>query len=712
MLFFLLLVLWLSPANALDAGVQALFDLETPTGGPFPSDRFTVTDPSHNTGLRVNLPLPDCEARPSDCDDLQVINTLDGFNLQTRVSIPFSGPIDVTTVTNDTVFLVNLGSTLPSGHSSGEVVGINQIVWDLETHTLHVESDELLGQHTRYALLVTSGLRDLEGNPVEASEAFAKFRKNLNFGQTKDPVLKAYRKALIEGVAAAAKVGVPPADIVAASVFTTQSTTAVLEKIRAQLKTAIPEPADFLLGPGGTRTVFARSEVDSILSNQQVGVNPPTFSAIQVFLGALPVDGSVGTLAFGKYRSPDYETPEKFIPPIGTRSGVPIVQGENEIFFNLCLPSGPTPPEGWPVVIFGHGGMGSKESRTFLVAGSLAARGLATIAINMVGHGRGAAGTLTVSTSSGPVTFPGGGRGVDLNNDGAIGSTEGLNARPPRGIIRNRDGFRQTVVDLMQLVRVIEAGVDIDGDGVPDLDPARIYYAGISWGGVYGTLFLAVEPRVRAGVPNVPGGPFLETNRLGMFRPSVGANLAARVPSLINVGGTEFNENMPLRNQSPVINTVPGAMALQQFFEHTDWVSGSADPVAHAVHLQKQPLDGVPAKPVIVQFAKGDITHPNPTTTAMLRAGDLVEQATYYRNDLAFAMDPAVVPKDPHAFLFFNNVPFSSSPLLLGIALGAQAQMAEFFASDGTLVIDPDGPMPLFEVPIVPPLPEELNFIP
>ena len=80
------------------------------------------------------------------------------------------------------------------------------------------------------------------------------------------------------------------------------------------------------------------------------------------------------------------------------------------------------------------------------------------------------------------VTFPAGGRGVDLNNDGSIGSTEGLNAAPPRGIIRTRDGFRQTVVDLMQLVRVIEAGVDIDGDGVTDLDPARIYYTGLSLG--------------------------------------------------------------------------------------------------------------------------------------------------------------------------------------------------------------------------------------
>jgi dienelactone hydrolase len=712
MLLFSLLVLLLWPAGILAAGVQALFDLETPTGGPFPSDLFTVANPSHNTGLRVNLPFPDCSVRPSDCDDLAVINTLDGFNQQPRLSIPFSGPIDVTTATSETVFLVNLGSTLPSGNSGGEVVGINQIVWDPETNTLHVESDEFLAQHTRYALLVTNGLRDLEGDSVEASEAFAQFRHKQNFGQTKDPALKEYGKALLKGLAAAATVGVPPADIVAASVFTTQSATAVLEKIRAQLKAAIPEPADFLLGPGGTRTVFARSEVADILFNQQVGVNPPTFSAVQVFLGALPVSGPVGTLAFGKYRSPDYETSEKFIPPVGTRSGVPTGQGENEIFFNLFLPSGPTSPEGWPVVIFGHGGGGSKQGRPFLVADSLAARGLATIAINVVGNGQGAAGTLTVSTPSGPVTFPAGGRGIDLNNDGTIGSLEGLNAAQPRGIIRSRDGLRQTVVDLMQLVRVIETGVDIDGDGVTDLDPARIYYAGISLGGQYGTVFLAVEPRVRAGVPNVPGGSVIETIRLRPSRSGEGARLAERVPSLINVGGTEFNENMPLRNQPPVINTVPGAMAIQEVFEHTEWVSGSGDPVAYAVHLQKQPLDGVPAKPVILQFAKGDQTHSNPTTTAMLRAGNLAEQATYYRHDLAFAMDPVAVPKDPHAFLFFNDLPFSLSPLLLDIALGAQEQMAEFFASDGTLVIDPDGSMPLFEVPIVPPLPEELNFIP
>ncbi len=100
----------------------------------------------------MNLPYPDCSVRVSDCEDLDVINTLDGFGLQTRISIPFDGAIDPNTVTSETVFLISLGSTLGGKEDeTARVVGINQIVWDTFTNTLHVESDELLAQHTRYA---------------------------------------------------------------------------------------------------------------------------------------------------------------------------------------------------------------------------------------------------------------------------------------------------------------------------------------------------------------------------------------------------------------------------------------------------------------------------------------------------------------------------------------------------------------------------------
>jgi hypothetical protein len=46
------------------------------------------------------------------------------------------------------------------------------------------------------------------------------------------------------------------------------------------------------------------------------------------------------------------------------------------------------------------------------------------------------------------------------------------------------------------------------------------------------------------------------------------------------------------------------------------------------------------------------------------------------------------------------------------VARQAQAQIAHFFATDGSETIDPDGVNPIFETPIFGPLPETLNFIP
>jgi len=707
------------PTRAEAAGVQVRFGIESPSAGPFPSDLFTVPDDSHNTGLRVNLPKPDCTVRVSDCQNIDVINTLDGFNLQPRLSIPFTGPIDVNTVTSETVFLLSLGSTRPEGNPGGQVVGINQIVWDPDTNTLHVESDELLDQHTRYALVVTRGVRDAEGRQLR-SGSLEQFRQDL-----KTAGLLAYWEDIRDAFVAIRRAKVRREGIVALSVFTTQSATAVLEKIRDQIKAETPAPADFLLGPGGMRTVFPLNNISSILFNQQTGTAPaftPTSLAGQI-LALRSIPGVVGQLAFGKYVSPDYETTAKVIPPVGTASGVPVVQSENEIYFNLFLPSSAPPANGWPVAIFGHSLTSSKDITAYFVAADMAARGIATIALNAVGHGGGPSGTLRIEQIGGiATTFPAGGRGIDQNGDGSITLNEGFAATPPQDIIANRDGARQTVVDLMQLVREVEIGMDINGDAIPDLDPSRVYYFGQSLGGILGTILLAVEPDIHAGVLNVPGGPGIDIFRLSpVFRPALGVALSLRIPSLINIGGTTFDENMPLRDQPPRINTVPGAMDLQQLFDRQEWVTVAGNVGAYVSYLRKDSLTGMPPKKIILQFAKGDNTGPNPFTTAMIRAGDLAEQATYYRHDLAFA-DPlrnptgVEVPKDPHFFLLFNGLsatpPQFNFPAVADIGHDARAQIAEFFAADGTNVIDPDGAGPLFEVPIEGPLPEELNFIP
>ena len=38
---------------------------------------------------------------------------------------------------------------------------------------------------------------------------------------------------------------------------------------------------------------------------------------------------------------------------------------------------------------------------------------------------------------------------------------------PPQTLVGSRDGLRQTVIDLMQLVREIEVGMDVDGERHP-----------------------------------------------------------------------------------------------------------------------------------------------------------------------------------------------------------------------------------------------------
>src|SRR5207247_11351251 len=110
-------------------------------------------------------------------------------------------------------------------------------------------------------------------------------------------------------------------------------------------------------------------------------------------------------------------------------------------------------------------------------------------------------GTLVVNQTPPlpTVSVPDGGRGFDQNGDGVIDSTEGVNAVAP--LIGNRDGLRQTVVDIMQLVRLIQTG------GIPGLSTTRIYYAGQSFGGIYGGLMLGGEADSRAGLMHVLGGP-------------------------------------------------------------------------------------------------------------------------------------------------------------------------------------------------------------
>ncbi|MDE2080810.1 MAG: Ig-like domain-containing protein [Burkholderiales bacterium] len=707
---------------ALAGGVSVRFDAGDPAGSPFPSNRYTVFDGSQNTLRRVALPQPDCVLRPNDCADVAVLNQLDGFSTQPRITVPFTGDIDPASVSSDTIYLVSLGDTL-SGRGYGTRVGINQIVWDPASKTLAFESDALLQQHTRYLLVVTDGVHDAQGRPLKARGWGRVLGDRGDHGDQGDDAdrgddrdrddagdrqeLRTALQSLHRG----------RRHIVAASVFTTQSISADLVKIEHRIQASTPAPVDFVIGSSGgaaVRALFPLAAVQGMVFNRETGT-APAFTPSPLPLGALGVvPGAIASVAYGRFASADYETAAKFIPATGTLTGQPQPQGTNQLIVQVFLPAGPKPAGGWPVMLFGHGFTDSMYGAPWTVASVMASAGIATVSLNVVGHGGGPLGTLAVQEAGSTIVVPAGGRGIDQDGNGRIDSTEGVNAAAPQTLLASRDGLRQTVADYLQLVRQIQAGIDVDGDGSVDLDAGRIYYAGQSFGGIYGPTLTAVEPAIKAAVFNVPGGSVTEIARLSpIFRPLTGLALLQRQPSLLNLAPTpalpvplNFNENEPLRDQPPVVNTVPGAMAIQAYIDRAQWATQAGNPVAYAPFLRREPLPGIPPRPVIVQFAKGDMTVPNPTASAVIRAGALADRATYFRNDLAFAANNAV-GRNPHTFL--TNI---ANPAQVGYAVLAQRQIATFFATGGAVTVDPDGAGPYFEVPIAGPLPETLNFIP
>src|SRR4029453_12365239 len=161
-------------------------------------------------------------------------------------------------------------------------------------------------------------------------------------------------------------------------IFSTQSATAVLEKIRRHIKDTTPAPATI----HGTFSLNNLVAIQWTRQNGSASSFPTSFLPVPA-LTILP--NSVGSIVFGQFQSPNWETAEGFIPPAGTPTGVPAVQSTNTLQFNLFLPGGTPPAGGWPVAIFGHGFTDSKHGAPWAVGSSFAAHGIATIPINVVG---------------------------------------------------------------------------------------------------------------------------------------------------------------------------------------------------------------------------------------------------------------------------------------------------------------------------------------
>ena len=89
---------------------------------------------------------------------------------------------------------------------------------------------------------------------------------------------------------------------------------------------------------------------------------------------------------------------------------------------------------------------------------------------------------------------------------------------------------------------------------------------------------------------------------------------------------------------------------------------------------------------MLVQWALGDRVVPNPTTAALVRAGELADRTVVVRADRVARASGAEWP-DPHGFLLSVRAP----GLVGKVALAAQEQLARFLRDDGEAIWTPTG---------------------
>jgi hypothetical protein len=218
-----------------------------------------------------------------------------------------------------------------------------------------------------------------------------------------------------------------------------------------------------------------------------------------------------------------------------------------------------------------------------------------------------------------------------------------------------RDRFRQTVLDQLQLVALVQSG-RLDVDGVPgaDLDGTTMYF-GHSFGAVTGALHAAWAGHAPVTVLNASGGGITTI----MDSPKLRGGIALLVrPAL----GLDFS--------SPGYEeTLPFVRAVAQT------VLEPADPIHHGAVWGPRG-----AARVLLQLDEGDGLVPNAATVALAQAAG-VEASTTAREDpqgldVLWTLGAHDLPAglDPHDVYFHNAA--------------ARQQAATFLASGGTRLLE------------------------
>jgi dienelactone hydrolase len=359
--------------------------------------------------------------------------------------------------------------------------------------------------------------------------------------------------------------------IAVATIFPVEDLPGELATIREQIRSRPAPSVDFTDPDPGDGRAF--------------GIFHPGDSAFGAFFGGNP-PSPVGAMVRGRFPSPDYREagrfPARFLDGSAVPPGVPID-------FLLALPARGTPP--YPAVVVQHG-FGGDNGFVAQLAGDFTAAGLSVIGIPAPEHG----------PRGNFLDF------FDFDDFNAFGNN-----------------FRQSSVDLLALVRLLAAGLDVDGDGSLDVRGDALGYLGQSLGGVIGGVFTAVEPTITTVVLNVPGGKLSQlAGAVSPLAEPFLSRFATEAGIALRVCGDD--PTAPACTSSATCAPGVACVANPDFIALLDAAAlnfqtqlDPGDGAAYARWLRLEPR-GLGPKPVLVQEGIGDGIVANPLTEALARA--------------------------------------------------------------------------------------------
>jgi hypothetical protein len=256
-----------------------------------------------------------------------------------------------------------------------------------------------------------------------------------------------------------------------------------------------------------------------------------------------------------------------------------------ELPVHIWLKVGQTQPAS--ILFFGHG-LGGEASQSRPIAEIAAAANMATVAISAPRHG------------DHPTATPGSDSFIDLFGISIADMTID-------GFVF-RENLRQASFDKQQVLELLSAQPDIDGDDTPDVNASRVVYWGISLGGIMGADFVGQTERVDAGIFSIAGG------------------------RLISVATDSKN----FQGFAELLATmVGGPDALKRLASPAQTLIDAGDPVNWASRLVKDRFDAGRPPHILMQMVMDDETVPNVSTEALARAIEIPQVPT-----LISAIDP------------------------------------------------------------------------